>query len=213
MAKEHKMTFGDVAEKLPQHPGSLMLKVIKGQGLSVYAAASKIGANRQMLNYVVKCERPVSNDIAAKFAAYFSEYTEDELLLFQLRFNQYKYHSKQKLQAKKDITERKSEDVPPHPGSIIKKELIDAASTNVHAVALQIDICQQTLDDLTKEKAPLSPRVAIKLSNIFSKYTAEELMGFQTRFNLYKEKQAMLKKPHHHHKGRKVKNAEESLAL
>lgn len=74
------------------HPGALMVKVIEDQKLTVYAAAHKIGVNRVLLHNVVKGERSLNNDMAAKFAANFSQYTEDDLLWVQMKYDQYCYH-------------------------------------------------------------------------------------------------------------------------
>ena len=80
------------AGEAPPHVGELMHEVIKEQGLSVYAAAHKIGVNRVFLHNVIKGDSHLSIDVAAKFAAHFSEYSEDELLWAQMKYDQYQYH-------------------------------------------------------------------------------------------------------------------------
>lgn len=83
------------------HPGLLIMKTIKSQYMNVTEVAHKISVSQPLLQLVVTGKRNLNMDLASKFSAHFSEWTEDDLLWVQMKFDQYKYHSK-KQQAAKD---------------------------------------------------------------------------------------------------------------
>ncbi len=76
------------------HPGLLMGKVLEDGGLNVSEGAKVTGIERSLLQYMVHGQKAVRVDSAAKFAAHFSEWTEDDLLWVQTKYDQFKYHSK-----------------------------------------------------------------------------------------------------------------------
>ncbi len=87
------------AGEAPPSAGELMHEVIKEHELSVYEVAKRIGVNRVLLHNVIKDERSLNVEIASKFAAHFSEYTEDELLWTHMKHAQYQYHHREEQKA------------------------------------------------------------------------------------------------------------------
>ncbi|MCA9468232.1 MAG: hypothetical protein KC643_22720, partial [Nitrospira sp.] len=73
------------------HPGKLIKEVFEKKDLTVYGAAQIMKVDRHFLRSIVRCERSINNEIAEKFAAHFSEWTEDDLLWVQLKHGQFQY--------------------------------------------------------------------------------------------------------------------------
>jgi addiction module HigA family antidote len=55
---------------------------------------------------------------------------------------------------------------PIHPGSIVRKECIEASEMTVTDTAALLGVARQTLNNLVTEKAALSPEMAIRLEKV-----------------------------------------------
>jgi len=55
---------------------------------------------------------------------------------------------------------------PPHPGSIVREDCIDASDMTVTDAALALGVSRQTLNNLVNEKAAISPEMAIRFEKL-----------------------------------------------
>ena len=56
---------------------------------------------------------------------------------------------------------------PPHPGDLIKTEIIEAAGLSVTKAAEVLKVRRATLSDLLNSKASLSPEMALRIEKAF----------------------------------------------
>ena len=56
---------------------------------------------------------------------------------------------------------------PPHPGDLIKTEIIEALGLNVSKAAELLKVRRATLSDLLRGKAALTPEMALRLEKAF----------------------------------------------
>ena len=56
---------------------------------------------------------------------------------------------------------------PPHPGDLIKTEIIEALGLNVSKAAELLKVRRATLSDLLRGKAALTPEVALRIEKAF----------------------------------------------
>jgi addiction module HigA family antidote len=56
---------------------------------------------------------------------------------------------------------------PPHPGDLIKTEIIDALGLNVSRAAEILKVRRATLSDLLRGKAALTPEMALRIEKAF----------------------------------------------
>jgi addiction module HigA family antidote len=56
---------------------------------------------------------------------------------------------------------------PPHPGGLIRTEIIEALGLNVSRAARILEVRRATLSDLLAGKAALSPKMALRIEKAF----------------------------------------------
>lgn len=56
---------------------------------------------------------------------------------------------------------------PPHPGEMIRTEILDALGLNVSRAAEILDVRRATLSDLLRGKASLTPQMALRIEKAF----------------------------------------------
>jgi addiction module HigA family antidote len=56
---------------------------------------------------------------------------------------------------------------PPHPGDLIKTEIIEALGLNVSKAAELLKVRRATLSDLLRGKAALTPEMALRIEKVF----------------------------------------------
>lgn len=56
---------------------------------------------------------------------------------------------------------------PPHPGDLIKTEILDALELNVSKAAAILKVRRATLSDLLRGKASLTPEMALRIEKAF----------------------------------------------
>jgi addiction module HigA family antidote len=73
--------------------------------------------------------------------------------------------------------------VPPHPGSSVRFDCLEALGLSVTAGARVLGVTRQALNNLVNEKAGISPEMAIRLERAFGG-TAEAWLALQTAYDL-----------------------------
>ena len=56
---------------------------------------------------------------------------------------------------------------PPHPGDLIKTEIVEALGLNVSKAAELLKVRRATLSDLLRGKAALTPEMALRIEKVF----------------------------------------------
>ncbi|SMP06325.1 addiction module antidote protein, HigA family [Desulfurobacterium pacificum] len=79
---------------------------------------------------------------------------------------------------------------PTHPGEILREEFLKPLNLTPQELAKELKIPIETIDELIKEKRPMSPEIAIKLSKRFGT-TPQFWMGFQVDYDLWKAAKEM----------------------
>jgi addiction module HigA family antidote len=77
---------------------------------------------------------------------------------------------------------------PPHPGSLVKHECLEALGLNVTEGASVLGVSRQALSNIVNEKAGISPEMAIRLEKAFGG-TAETWLRMQMNFDIWHAKQ------------------------
>ena len=78
---------------------------------------------------------------------------------------------------------------PPHPGALIKTEVIDALGLNVSKAAEILKVRRATLSDLLHGKAALTPEMALRIEKAFGS-TAETWVRMQASYDLAQARKA-----------------------
>jgi len=78
---------------------------------------------------------------------------------------------------------------PPHPGSILKNEVLSKLGISVAEAATQLGIARETLSRIINGKAGISVEMAVKLEAWISGPTAEAWLRSQAEYDLYLERQ------------------------
>lgn len=85
---------------------------------------------------------------------------------------------------------------PKHPGKIILDELLKPNNVKIKEAAKMLGVARGGFSFLINGHYGLSPEMAIKISDNFSKYSAEELLSFQNAWDLAQARTKMsLEKP------------------
>ena len=72
---------------------------------------------------------------------------------------------------------------PPHPGDLIRTEVIEALDLSVTQAAELLGVRRATLSDLLNEKAALSPEMALRLEKAFGP-KMEHLLQMQLAYDI-----------------------------
>lgn len=72
---------------------------------------------------------------------------------------------------------------PPHPGDIIKTEIIEALGLNVTNAAAILKVRRATLSDLLAGKASLSPEMALRIEKAFGP-SMDHLLQMQLAYDV-----------------------------
>lgn len=72
---------------------------------------------------------------------------------------------------------------PPHPGSFIRDEILDANHLSVTAAADLLGVGRPALSNLLNSRADLSPEMALRIEKAFG-ISMDTLMEMQLRYNL-----------------------------
>jgi addiction module HigA family antidote len=72
---------------------------------------------------------------------------------------------------------------PPHPGELIRTEIIDALGLNVSQAAEVLKVRRATLSDLLNAKAALSPDMALRIEKAFGT-DMDHLLRMQLAFDI-----------------------------
>ena len=72
---------------------------------------------------------------------------------------------------------------PPHPGRIIKRDVVPALGGNVTKIAREIGISRMHFYDIMNEKKPISPEVAARMGRYFGN-GGEIWLTLQQRYDL-----------------------------
>jgi len=73
---------------------------------------------------------------------------------------------------------------PPHPGSIVRRQCLEALDLSVTAAAKGLGVTRQALSDLVNGKAGVSIDMAIRLSKAFGS-SPEMWLGLQMAYDLW----------------------------
>src|SRR6266403_585349 len=77
---------------------------------------------------------------------------------------------------------------PPHPGDLIKTEIIEALGLNVSKTAEILKVRRATLSDLLHGKAALSPEVALRIEKAFGP-DMDHLLRIQLAYDVAKTRE------------------------
>lgn len=72
---------------------------------------------------------------------------------------------------------------PPHPGQLIRDEIIEANDLTVTATADLLDVGRSALSNLLNGHADLSPEMALRIEKAFG-IRMDTLMGMQTAYDV-----------------------------
>jgi addiction module HigA family antidote len=77
---------------------------------------------------------------------------------------------------------------PPHPGSIVRRQCLDALDLSVTEAAKGLGVTRQALSDLINGKAGISTEMAIRLSKAFGS-SPETWLGLQMAYDLWQARE------------------------
>lgn len=77
---------------------------------------------------------------------------------------------------------------PPHPGEVIRTEIVKANSLTVTAAAKALGVSRQALSGLLNGKVDLSGDMALRIEKAFGP-KMETLMGMQSAYNIFQARQ------------------------
>ncbi len=72
---------------------------------------------------------------------------------------------------------------PPHPGALVRAEIIEPADLSVTAAAAVLSVTRPALSNLLNEKAALSPEMALRIEKAFG-VSMDTLMRMQNSFDI-----------------------------
>jgi len=73
---------------------------------------------------------------------------------------------------------------PPHPGEVIRTEIIDAHNLTVTAAAIALGVSRQALSGLLNGRADLTGDMALRIEKAFGP-KMETLMGMQSAYDIF----------------------------
>src|ERR1700751_4731648 len=65
------------------------------------------------------------------------------------------------------VARRNSDRCPPHPGALLREDVIPATGKTKAEIAQLLGISRQHLYDILRERKPVSPSVAVRLGKLF----------------------------------------------
>ena len=77
---------------------------------------------------------------------------------------------------------------PPHPGGLIRREIIEPLGLSIQRAAEIIDVSRQSLSLLLNERTDLTPQMALRLEKAFGP-KMDHLMRMQLAHDLAKQRQ------------------------
>lgn len=77
---------------------------------------------------------------------------------------------------------------PPHPGEVIRTEIIDANGLTVSAAAKVLGVSRQALSGLLNTRVDLTGDMAIRIEKAFGP-KLETLMGMQSAYDIFQTRQ------------------------
>ena len=77
---------------------------------------------------------------------------------------------------------------PPHPGELIRREVIEALGLNVSKAAAILKVRRATLSDLLRGKAALTPDMALRIEKAFG-VNMDTLLRMQAWYDSYSMRQ------------------------
>ena len=77
---------------------------------------------------------------------------------------------------------------PPHPGEVIRAEIIEAMGLKVTAAAKALGVSRQALSGLVNAKVDLSGDMALRIEKAFGP-RLETLMGMQSAYDIFQARQ------------------------
>ena len=77
---------------------------------------------------------------------------------------------------------------PPHPGEVIRTEIIEANGLTVTAAAKALGVSRQSLSGLLNSKVGLSGDMAVRIEKAFGP-KMETLMGMQSAYDIFQTRQ------------------------
>ena len=79
---------------------------------------------------------------------------------------------------------------PPHPGEILKEEVVGAAGITIAEAARQLRVSRVTLSKILNGKSAITAAMALRLS-VWLKTSPDVWMNLQTQYDLWRAKQEM----------------------
>jgi addiction module HigA family antidote len=78
---------------------------------------------------------------------------------------------------------------PPHPGTILKEDVLPELGVSVAEAARQLDVSRVTLSRVINGKAGISAEMAIRLETWLKAPTAESWLAMQVAYDLWQARQ------------------------
>ena len=79
---------------------------------------------------------------------------------------------------------------PTHPGAMLREDFLPEYQLSASRLAEAVGVSRQTINDLLRERRPLSPEMALRLSRLFGN-TPEIWLNAQRAVDLWDAKQAI----------------------
>lgn len=76
---------------------------------------------------------------------------------------------------------------PPHPGEVLREDVLDPLGLSVTAVAAHLGVTRKTLSELLNGRSGVSPEMALRISQATGT-TAESWLAMQTAYDLWQTK-------------------------
>ncbi|MGH8322116.1 MAG: HigA family addiction module antitoxin [Gammaproteobacteria bacterium] len=81
---------------------------------------------------------------------------------------------------------------PPHPGGVIRRQVIAPLKLSVTEAAAALDISRKHLSDLLNERAGISSEMALRLARVFPGRSAEAWVLQQAQYDLAQARRKVL---------------------
>lgn len=78
---------------------------------------------------------------------------------------------------------------PPHPGEVLREEVLAPLGLSVTAAAERLGVTRKTLSELLNGRSGVSPEMALRISQATGT-TAESWLGMQTAYDLWQVRKA-----------------------
>jgi addiction module HigA family antidote len=73
---------------------------------------------------------------------------------------------------------------PPHPGEMLKTEILEFTNTSITKLAEHMDVSRKTISAIVNGRSPITPKIAVRLEKVLGNPSAEHWLRLQTAYDL-----------------------------